>query len=199
MDGWTVLLWGLLLTATLTVPFLTHTPNLGDDLTRYTVRLALLYYAVAAALMLRLRPDEWLASAGRGRLTRWCWTLGWAAYLVHLGMAFHFYHGWSHRNAVEHVEQVSGFGPGIFVSHTYTLVWTLDVCWWWRRPGSYARRAAWVGWALHGFLAFIIFCATVVYEQGFIRWAGVALFVVLGALFAARLHRGAFVLYSTSE
>ncbi len=181
-----MLLWGILLTATIAAPFLTHSPTLGDDLTRHTVRLALLYYAVAVALMLRLRPDDWLASTGRGRFARWCWSLGWAAYVVHLDMAFHFYHGWSHGNAVEHVEQVSGFGPGIIVSHAYTFVWTLDVCWWWLRPDGYARRPAWVGWLLHGFMAFIIFCATVVYEQGFIRWAGGAMFVVLGTLLVNR-------------
>jgi hypothetical protein len=191
--------WAALLAGVLAWPYLTHSADRGDDLTRHTVRLALLYYAVAVALMLQLRPEEWLAAHGRGRVARWCWSLGWATYLVHLGMAFHFYHGWSHRNAIEHIETVSGFGPGIFVSHTYTLVWTLDVFWWWRSPESYGRRPVWVGWLLHGFMAFIIFCATVVYEQGFIRWAGVTMFVGLGLLLARRLHRGTFLLYPVRD
>jgi hypothetical protein len=178
--------WAVLLAGILTQPYLTRSPTLGDDLTRHTVRLALLYYGVAVVLLLHLRPEDWFATTGRGRLARWCWSLGWAAYVVHLGMAFHFYHGWSHRAAVAHVEQVSGFGPGIFVSHAYTLAWTLDVLWWWRWPASYARRPAWLGWALHGFLVFVIFCATVVYEAGFIRWAGIALFFGLGAVFWMR-------------
>jgi hypothetical protein len=185
-DGLVLTTWGLLLAVVLTAPFFSRSPTLGDDLTRYTVRLALLYYAIAVALMLRLRPAEWVATEGRGRFARWCWSLGWATYLVHLGMAFHFYHGWSHRNAVAHVEQVSRFGPGIFFSHLFTLLWTLDVLWWRLRPDTYARRLSWIGWMLHGFMASIIFCATVIYEEGFIRWAGVVLFAVVGILLVLR-------------
>jgi hypothetical protein len=45
--------------------------------------------------------------------------------------AFHFYHGWSHAEAMEHVRAAARFGEGIFVSHLFTLLWTLDVAWWW--------------------------------------------------------------------
>jgi hypothetical protein len=174
------------LTGVLAGPSLTHAADPGDDLTRNTVRLSLAWYGAAAALMLTLRPDRWQAAQGPGRLARWCWTLAWAAYLVHLGMAFHHYHGWSHARAMEHVQRVSHFGPGIFLSHLFTLVWTLDVGCWWLRPGVYANRPAWVGGLLHGFMAFMIFNATVVYETGFIRWAGAALLGGLGALWLAR-------------
>jgi hypothetical protein len=181
--------WGLLLGAVLAAPALGLSADPGDDLTRNTVRLALLFYAPALALFLLLRPEEWRAEAGRGRLARWCWTLGWASYLVHLGMAFHHYHGWSHARAVRHVEDVAGFGPGIYVSHLFTAVWTVDVAWWWARPASYAARPAWVGRALHGFLAFVTFNATVVYETGPIRWAGLALFAGLAAVLGWRWRR----------
>jgi hypothetical protein len=159
----------------------------GDDLTRNAVRVALLYYALAAGLMLLLRPDEWRAQ--RGRVARWCWTLAWVSYLVHLAMAFHHYHHGSHAEAVAHVQQRSGFGPGIFLSHLFTLVWTLDVAWWWLWPARYARRPRWVDACLHGFMAFITFNATVVYETGLIRWAGLAMFAGLAALLALRLRR----------
>src|SRR5438552_3474194 len=106
-DSAVVALWLVLLAGVIALPYATQSPTLGDDLIRFTVRLALAYYAVAAALMLLLRADEWRATAGRGRLARWCWTLAWAAYLVHLGMAFHHYHAWSHDAAVEHTRQVS--------------------------------------------------------------------------------------------
>jgi hypothetical protein len=131
--------------------------------------------------MLSLSPGEWTA-AGRGRLARCCWSLAWLAYVVHVGMAFHHYHGWSHANAVRHVRDVSGIGEGIYVSHAFTLLWTLDVAYWWLRPHEYAARSPWVDRLLHGFMAFVAFNATVVYEQGFIRWAGLALFAVLGLL-----------------
>jgi hypothetical protein len=87
---------------------------------------------------------------------------------------------------MEHVQRVSHFGPGIFLSHLFTLVWTLDVARWWLRPDGYAGRPAWVGRLLHGFMAFMIFNATVVYGTGSIRWAGAALLGGLGALWLAR-------------
>jgi hypothetical protein len=116
------------------------------------------------------------------RLARWCWTLAWAAYLVHLAMAFHHYHHWSHAHAVEHTRSVSGVGEGIYVSHCFTLLWTVDVAWWWLRPETRARRSAWVDRSLHGFMFFMVFNATVVYESGLIRWAGVALTAWLAVL-----------------
>lgn len=150
----------------------------GDFLIRGTVRVALLGYAAAASLLL------W--PGGSWRIGRLCWTLAWAAYLVHLAMAFHHYHHWSHADAVEHTRAVSGVGEGIYVSHLFTLLWTADVAWWWLRPASHAARPAWVGACLHGFMFFMVFNATVVYESGFIRWAGVALTVWLAALLLVR-------------
>jgi hypothetical protein len=169
-----VLLGAIFLAAPLLPP-----ADRGEALTRNTVRLALVYYAAAAGLMLRLRPGEW-AGAGRGALARACWTLGWATYLVHLGMAFHYYHHWSHADAVARTAEVSGLGPGIYVSHLFTLAWTADVASWWLRPARYAVRPRWVVVLLHGFLAFVVFCGTVVYEQGPTRYAGLLLFAALG-------------------
>jgi hypothetical protein len=181
--------WAVLLAGVLAAPALLSSANPGDDLTRNTVRLALAYYAAAAVLMLRLRPGEWLAASGRGRVARWCWTLAWAAYLVHLGMALHHIDGWSHARALERTERVTHFGPGIYVSHGFTLAWTLDVLYWWLYPAGYAGRPAWVDRLLHGFMAFIIFCSTVVYEEGFIRWAGLVMFAVLGVMLLRRFRR----------
>jgi hypothetical protein len=154
----------------------------GDRLTRGTVRLALSWYTIAAGVMLFLDRTGWAAETNPGRLARWCWTWAWGAYIVHLAMAFHYFHGWSHARAVEHVEQVSGFGPGIYFSHLFTLVWTADVAAWWLRPAWYAERSPWFDRLLHGFMLFMIFNGTIVYETGFIRWAGSALFIVLGSL-----------------
>ena len=181
--------WVIILTAVVALPYLTGSPTLDDDLTRYTVRLALVYYAAAVTLMLLLEAPEWLAAAGRGRLTRWCWTLAWLTYLVHLFMAFHHVHHWSHGAAVNHTQEVSGFGLGIWFSHLFTLVWTADVLFWWLRPARYATRSPWVDWTVHGFMAFIVFNATVVFETGFIRWAGIALFTELVLVLLHRLRR----------
>ncbi len=174
-----ILTWLVALAAVIVWPVLTGSPTLGDDLTRHTVRVALAFYCAACWLMLRLRPAEWRAATPRGRFARWCWTLAWAAFVVHVGVAFHFYHHWSHAEAVAHVRERSGVGEGVFASYSFTLAWTADVAWWWLWPAGYAGRPGWVDQALHGFMAFMIAMATVVYEDGAIRWAGVALCVGL--------------------
>jgi hypothetical protein len=183
--------WLLTLLAVILAPYLRQSTTLGDDLTRHTVRLALAYYALAATLMLLLRPEEWAARSVRGRLARWCWTFAWAIYAVHLAMAFHHYHHWSHADAVHHTEQVSGFGEGIYFSHLFTLVWTADVLFWWLRADRHAARSPWIDRVLHGFMALIIFNATVVYETGPIRWAGLALFTELALvwLYGSYVHK----------
>ena len=181
--GWSVAMIGVL-----TAPHLLGSAWPGDDLTRGTVRVALLFYAIAATLMLLLDSREWQAD-GRGQVARVAWALAWAAYLVHLGMAFHHYHGWSHDAAIEHTRSVSGFGEGIYFSHLFTLLWTADVLWWQLRSRSYAVRSAWIDRLLHGYMSFIIFNATVVFEAGLIRWLGAALSIELAAVLAYRLWR----------
>ena len=175
----TAALWLLLLAAVLGLPHITGSPSLADDLTRNTVRLALLYYAAAVSLLICLPRGEAPTFSAQARLARWLWTLAWAAYLIHVGVAFHYVHHWSHAAAVQHTRDVSGFGEGIYFSHLFTVVWTADVLSWWLWPARHAARPAWVGQALHGYMAFIIFNATVVFETGWIRWAGVALFAGL--------------------
>jgi hypothetical protein len=183
--------WAVLLAGAVASPWLVASASAGDDVVRGTVRVSLAFYAAAVGLMFFLRPRDWNAS-GPGQLARWCWSLAWAAFVVHIAAAFHFYHGWSHADAVRHTEEVSGFGPGIYVSHLFTLLWTLDVAWWWLAPVSYAVRPAWIGRTLHAFMAFIVFNGTVVYEKGPIRWAGLTMFAVLGGLWLlARARRTA--------
>jgi hypothetical protein len=174
-----LLLGGLLLAAAFAGAF-------GPDRTRATARVVVAEYAVACALMLLLRPGEWASAAGRGRLVRGLWLLGAASFWVHVATAYGEYHHWSHAAAVEHTREVSGVGEGIYVSYLFGLAWTADALCWWARPARYAARPAWVGWVVHGFLAFIVFDGTAVYEGGPIRWAGVAIFGVLAALLVRR-------------
>ena len=173
--------WLVLLAAVFLAPRLFPTANVGEELTRNTVRVSLLFWLTAVWLMLGLDAAGWRTESVTGKTARLCWTLAWLAYLIHLAMAMHYYHGWRHADAVRHVEEVSGFGPGIYFSHLFSILWTVDGAWWWLDRGSYACRSAWIGRTLHGYMAFIIFNGTVVYETGFIRWAGVLMFAVLTA------------------
>jgi hypothetical protein len=150
-------------------------------LTRNTVRLSLAWYAAALCLMMRLNPVDWLAISNLGNLARWCWTWGVVCFLVHLAMAFHYYHHWSHAHAFEHTRQVSGAGEGIYVSYLFTWLWIADAVWWWIQPKRYAARPVWIDRALHAFMLFIVFNGMIVFESGAIRWAGLLLFILLPA------------------
>ena len=174
-----IVVWIVLLAGIFTFAFLAGSQVAGDALTRNTVRLALLYYGVALTLMLLTDAEKWRHGTGMCRTARSAWTMAWLAYLVHLAMAFHFYHGWSHADAVRHTQAVSGFGAGIYFSHLLTILWSLDVLYWWSRPEQYGRRPRSIGLSLHAYMLFIIFNATIVYESGFIRYAGCGLFLEL--------------------
>jgi hypothetical protein len=180
-----------LLVAVAILPWLLRPNDPGDAQTRWMIRLALAYYGAAAVLMLRLRPAEWTARPLRGSLARWVWTLAWAAYLVHVGFAFHYFHHWSHQAAYEHTDRATGgHGYGIYVNYLFTLAWTVDVAWWWLAPAAYATRPHRVGTALHAFLAFVVFNASVVFEPGPARWVAALMFAGLAFLFFFRGRTG---------
>jgi hypothetical protein len=173
------LLGGLLLAAAFAAPRVLPDTNRDDLVTRQTARVAVLFWGLAAAALL----------LGRREFARAAWAVGAATFLVHVATAFDRIHGWSHAAAFRHVESVGGFGAGVFVSYAFTLVWAADAVWWWLDGAGYARRPAWLDRLVHGFLAFVVFNATVVYEAGFVRWVGVALFILLGLLIFARRAR----------
>jgi hypothetical protein len=178
--GWRFVALGVGLLASaigLTVVFAV---DMGDLLTRNTVRLALGWYALALCLMMRLDADDWSAETTTGKLARWCWTWALVTFLVHLMMAFHFYHHWSHADAFERTRRIAGAGEGIYASYLFTWLWLADVIVWWAWPERYASRPAWVDRGLHVFMLFIVFNSMIVFETGPIRWAGFALFAVLG-------------------
>ena len=108
--------------------------DVGDTLTRNTVRLSLAWYAAALCVMMRLQATDWAAMTALGRAARWCWTWGIVVFLVHLAMAFHYFHDWSHAHAFETTRQASGVGEGIFVSYFFTLWWAFDAAAWWLAP-----------------------------------------------------------------
>lgn len=142
----------------------------AEPLVRRSADLAVAYWFFAATLIL----------VGQRWIGRWAWTIACVAYLSHVVVAFVGYHGGAHSHAFDHVQEVSGFGPGIFVSYLFTLGWVADVLWWWFAPTSYDARPQWLDRTIHGVMAFIVFNGTVVYETGFIRWAGLAGFSLLG-------------------
>jgi hypothetical protein len=163
--------------------------EMGEMLTRNTVRLSLSWYALTLCLMMRLGARDWDARTPAGRAARDCWTSALLCFLVHLSMAFHYYHNWSHTHAFERTREISGVGEGVYVSYFFTVLWAFDVLYWWLRPASYATRSAWLGSALHGFMLFIVFNSMVIYETGLIRWAGIFMFAGLAAVWLTTRRR----------
>jgi glucan phosphoethanolaminetransferase (alkaline phosphatase superfamily) len=162
--------WALAMAGILMGPKLLPLADPGDFLIRNTIRISLVYLFIAAILILERRPDA-----------RFVWTLAWAAYVIHVGMAFEHYHHWRHASAIAHVEQVSGFGPGVFVSYMFTALWTIDVVWWnWVRRSA-RRRIAW-----HAIMAFMVFNGAIVYETGAVRGWTIAAFGVIATWMLAR-------------
>ncbi len=140
----------------------------GEGLTLWTVRLALL---LCAAVWTGRLPS------GAARLA---WTAGCLLYLAHVVCAFHFYHAWSHAAAYDETarrtEELFGLrsGGGLHLNYLFTLLWAGDVLWWWLAPASHEGRPRAAAWALHGYMAFLAFNATVVFGTGPVRWAGLA-------------------------
>jgi hypothetical protein len=113
----------------------------------------------------------------------------WAALLcvLHVTVAFHVGHAWSHTKAYEHVETISGFGPGIYVNYGFAAVWLADVVWAWVALDHYLNRSRWLSWSLLVFMAFIVFNAAVVFGTGNRRIVSGVLFLIpLYAIWATR-------------
>jgi hypothetical protein len=171
---------------------------LGPLLTSWTIRLALLGYALYITLL--------LTRTGRTQphLGRAIWTAACILFLVHVACAFHFYHHWSHSAAwqktADETEQLLGvpFGDGIYFSYAFLILWVLDVLWLWT-PGSPSFRSAPAAtpvpaihrasamtprWrlAVHGFLLFIALNGAIVFESGVTRLVGIPVALALAGL-----------------
>jgi len=162
---------------------------LGDLITRWTVRLALACYFTSVLILLRSNR------AASRRIARLIWTLGCIIFLAHVAAAFHFYHHWSHADALEATRaeslEVANFnsGLGLWLNYLFTLLWLLETIAWWRSNDQYLARPRRSHLIVHGFMLFMIVNATVIFETGSVRGFGLAgcLGVVIAAL--ANLRR----------
>ena len=157
----------------------------GTLLTLWTVRLSCLLYVLAIAQLLT------------GKRWRIAWTAGFLAYLAHVVAAFAYFHGWSHeaayRETARQTAELFGFrfGGGLYFNYAFTAIWGCDVIWSWREA-AYRSRPAWITGAVHGFLAFMFFNATVVFASGWTRWTGAAATAALAILWWRRRVTRAF-------
>jgi hypothetical protein len=97
-------------------------------------------------------------------------------------IVFELAHHWSHQAAIEHTEEISGFGPGLYVNYLFILVWIADVAWSWIALDRYRARSNWVNGLIIGFMGFIVFNAAVVFGHGVLRWVSAVLLALPGIL-----------------
>ena len=152
----------------------------------WTVRVSVLLYGCVLGVL--------LGGYGGVGLRTYCrvfWTVGCGLLAVHVLLAFHTAHGWSHAHAVrqtaDRTAELTGVrsGAGVYLNYLFIVVWAADAAHWWREghAGYWARRRA-VMVAVHGFLFFIVFNAAVVFAHGATRYAGIVLTLVLVAVLA---------------
>jgi len=112
---------------------------------------------------------------------RWIHTVGAALCVLHVALAFHLGHGWSHAAAFEHTERVAGFGPGVFVNDFFVALWIAETLAAWLDFDRYLWRPRWIRVAIVSCMGFIVVNAGVVFASGPWRW--VALVALLAPWF----------------
>lgn len=160
---------------------------MGEQLTRWTIRIALLLCAASVVASYLTRHTS--ASEPRrlllARQARLLWTLAFACYLLHLAAAFQFYHAWSHTAAWKHTanrtQEVIGihWGGGLWFNYLFTIAWGIDVAWSWAQPTAYEKASLWLRWAWATWFLLIVFFATIVFETGWTRWISATVLAIL--------------------
>ena len=123
---------------------------------------------------------EVLRSRGRRETARLVWTSGAALLAIHIALAFHYWHGWSHAAAYEATalqsEQLTGVasGWGIYLNYALLAVWSADAVWWWAAPLAYDSRSRAVDRAVFAFFLFMMVNGAVVFATTAMRYAGAA-------------------------
>lgn len=166
--------------------------SMGDWLTRGTVWLAITLYVLSEWTYFR-RPLTRLNSPAR-----WFFTLGGSAYLVHVALAFHFFYQWSHAvgyaETARQTHELFGmdWGGGIFFNYAFTLVWLMELAWWWLAPENHLRRPRWIGHTIRGIFIFMIFNGAVVFPPWPVRALGLVFCAALVFIWwrGSRSHSG---------
>src|SRR5688572_2651711 len=161
---------------------------------RWTIRLALACLTASLAIeFARFTGERWR------RTSRLVWTVGCALIWLHIAAAFHFHHHGNFAHAADETSQRTAevlgwsWGGEIYFNFAFAVAWTADVVWQWLAPQSRCGRAAVLVAMIQAFLVFIAMNATIVFEDGVVRAAGIAATVFLASVFlvAAVARRGA--------
>jgi hypothetical protein len=155
-------------------------------LTVWTIRVALLLFSLAVIARLGGVGGKFSDHSG-WKVVRAIWVIGCLFALLHGLAVFGYVMHWSHQAAIEDTIQRTqeligvSFGGGVYFNYAFWVIWTIDAVWWCGWPDRYLRRS--LSWDLLviGYLWFIAFNATVVFESGVIRWLGLAATIVIAS------------------
>ena len=154
-----------------------------------SIWLSLVAWTAAEGLRLA-RPYRSRPGAARG-----LWLVGAALAGLHVALAFHFRHGWSHASAfaetARQTEELFGYrvGAGVFVNYAFLAVWGMDALWWVFRPTSYEERPPALDASIRLFLVFMFVNGAIVFAQGPVRVLGVLCLLALGGAWYVGRHR----------
>ena len=147
-----------------------------------------LYATIWLALALLVVAELGKRRAGAALAIGWSWrcfAAGAFLCLVHMALAFHLRHGWSHSAASAHIarrtEELFGipWTGGIWVNYAFAGVWLAEALWWRLDPAGYARRPHALVWLVRGFLYIVIVNAALVFASATGRIAGAPLVAAL--------------------
>ena len=154
--------------------------------TVWTARLCALLWLVSLAIAIRTE---------RKAASCW-WQIAWSAagilLGVHILVAFHFEHAWSHAAAFAHTAQQSAatvglnWGGGIYFNYAVLAVWLVDVLQLWTRHEARLNSHTWrvfIDW----FVAFMMINATVVFGPW--GWKPIGAVVAVGLFIGLQLRK----------
>lgn len=153
----------------------------AHPLTLWLARASMAFYAAAVLIM----ASHTVSRTKGFQLWRVLWSVACLLLIVHVLVAFHFDHGWSHmsawRQTATQTARVTGlhWGGGLYFNYVFLAMWLADVIVLWRRPDSvHSRPHQFV--VLAGF--FMAVNATVVFGPRWWFWpvtaTGLAAFLI---------------------
>jgi hypothetical protein len=155
--------------------------NRPDLFIYLSVWLALFAWAVGEVLQ---------TQPGTTRGARRCWFAGSIALAIHVGLAMHFHHDWSHAAAVTETARQTAdrfglsWGGGVWFNYALVAWWLADAARARVAPTVWLAPSPWRA-ARRTFFLFMWFNAAVVFPTGTTRWLGA---VVCGVVVIAWLR-----------
>ena len=132
-----------------------------------TAWLCVAAYVISYVLSFLERSTE--GRNASSKIWRAGWTTGCLLLAVHVAIAFHFEHDWSHSAAFEHTAEKTlkttglDWGGGLYFNWLLLLLWAVDVVLLWTARWSHRRFAQRVHFGTEVYCAFMMFNAAIVF------------------------------------